>query len=125
MQWLKHAFAISPAAAFTPTQAEHELVARLCVELVRRNLTLPASILLESFRPLSGIATQAVIFSTPWFATVTDTAGLQTIARLLERPGAVDWLLEQLQNVDDASTVTAVRMSGDAPPPHSPTTLTH
>lgn len=101
MQWLKHAFAIEPAAAFAPTQGECELVGRLCHELCRRRLVLPASVLLESVRPLGSVASQALVFSTPWLATVTDTAGLKTLSELLARSGAVDWLLDELYAAEE------------------------
>jgi len=100
MQWLKHAFAIEPAAAFVATPVERELVGRLTRELVRRRLVFPACVLLESVRPLGSVASQALVFSTPWLAALTDTAGLRTFSDLLARPGAVDWLVDELYAAD-------------------------
>jgi hypothetical protein len=102
---LRHAFAIEPASAFAPTAAEAELVRRVCVELVRRRLTLPASVLVESSRPLGYVGAQILWFAYPWFAALTDAAGLKTLARMLERPGAVDYVLDRLQAADQADTV--------------------
>jgi len=105
--WLRHAFAIEPAGAFAPMKTEAELVERVCVELARRNLVLPASVLLESFQPLGTLGAQALWFSVPWFAAITDATGLKVLAQMLERPGAVDYMLEQLQAADAAVNVPA------------------
>ena len=101
MQWLKHAFAIEPAHAFPPSEGERKLIARLGHELQRRRLILPATVLLESVRPLGSVASQALIFSTPWLATITDTAGIKVLSQLLARPGAVDWILDEWHAVDE------------------------
>lgn len=103
--WLRHAFAIEPASGFAPTDAEADLVRRVCDELLRRRMTLPAGVLLEMSRPLSNVGAQALWFTYPWFAALTDAAGLRTIAQMLERPGAVDYLLDRLQAADAADKV--------------------
>jgi hypothetical protein len=94
--WLAHAFSVPTAKDFVPTSVEIGLVDRLCLELSRRRLTLPASVLLESFRPLGFVASQGVWISYPWFAALFDAQGLKTLGDLLERPGAIDWMLERL-----------------------------
>jgi hypothetical protein len=96
--WLRHAFAIEPASAFVPTAAEAELVRRACAELARRQLTLPASVLLESCRPMGNLGAQVLWSTYPWFAALTDATGVKVLAGMLERPGAVDYMLDQLQS---------------------------
>jgi hypothetical protein len=97
MQWLRHAFAVEKAAAFVPTDAERALIDRLAAELSRRQLTLPAMVLLESVRPLGSIAAQAIWFSYPWFAALFDASGLKVVGQLLERPGGADWMIDELE----------------------------
>lgn len=111
MQWWKHAFAIAPAAGFTPSAAERELADRVHAELSRRGLTLPAIVLLESFRPLGYLASQAVWFSHPLLAAVTRADGWQVLGEMLERPGSVDWLIDRWQLLESPGPVTASRTS--------------
>ena len=59
---LKHAFAIEDAAAFQPTEREHETAEKLCREVVRRRMTVPALMLLEMSRPLNYLGAQALHF---------------------------------------------------------------
>lgn len=97
MQWLRHAFAIDRVEDFAPSDAERTLALQLAAELSRRQLTLPAVVLLESLRPLSSLSAQAVWFSYPWFAALVEARGLKLLGVLLERPGGVEWLIDQLQ----------------------------
>ncbi len=95
VSWLKHAFAIPQAAGFLPSDSEQRLVEQLRRELERRHLLLPASVLLESFRPLGFVASQSIQVAYPWFASVMDASGLKLLGQMLERPGSVDWILDQ------------------------------
>jgi len=96
-EWLRHAFAIQPASAFAPTADEAELVRRVCAEVVRRHMTVPASVLVESCRPLGNLGAQVLWSTYPWFAALAQGTAVKTLAGMLERPGAVDFLLDQLQ----------------------------
>lgn len=104
VQWLRHAFAVAPDAAPPLTPAETALIDRVCVELVRRRLALPALVLLEAHRPLSSMAAQVVWFVKPWCAAVTDAAGLDRLAQLLERRDGMDLLLARLQAAEHAAS---------------------
>ncbi len=99
--WLRHAFAVETAESFAPTVAEQELIQRVATEIARRGMTLPAVVMLESSRPLSGLGGQAVRFVEPWFAAVTNAAGLKVLADLLERPGGMDFVVSTLQAIND------------------------
>ena len=43
MNWIRHAFALDPPGPAEPTEAERPIVDRLCREVVRRRLTVPAT----------------------------------------------------------------------------------
>ncbi len=99
--WLRHAFAVGTAESFSPTVAERELVERVAAEIARRGMTLPALVMLESSRPLGGLSGQALRFVEPWFAAITNAAGLKVLAELLERPGGMDFVVATLQAAND------------------------
>jgi hypothetical protein len=104
VSWLKHAFAIPQAAEFLPSESERRLVEQLRRELECRHLLLPASVLLESFRPLGFVASQSIWVAYPWFASVMDAAGLKVLGQMLERPGSVDWILDQFSQTSVPET---------------------
>ena len=99
--WLRHAFAVESSESFAPTVAERELVERIAAEIAQRGMTLPAVVMLESSRPLGGLGGQALRFVEPWFAAVTNAAGLKVLADLLERPGGVEFVVATLQVAGD------------------------
>jgi len=103
--WWRHAFAVETAESFTPTATERELVDRVAAEIARRGLTLPALVMLESSRPLGGLGGQALRFVEPWFAAVTNAAGLKVLAEMIERPGGMDFVVNTLQAVNDREPV--------------------
>jgi len=97
--------------SFTPTAAERELVERIGAEIARRRMTLPALVMLESSRPLRGLSGQALRFVEPWFAAVTNAAGLKVLADLLERPGGMDFVVNTFQAANGREPVAG----GDRP----------
>ena len=67
----------------------------------------PALVMLESSRPLSGLGGQTLRFVEPWFAAVTNAAGLKVLAELLERPGGMDFVVTTLQDTNKVHEAVA------------------
>jgi hypothetical protein len=87
---LRHAFAVEPPGPATLTDAEAAVVGRLADEVVRRGMTAPALLALESFRPLNAIGANAMHALTPFVSILGDPAAFTTLAALLERRGSVE-----------------------------------
>lgn len=87
---LRHAFAVEPPGPASLSASEAEVVARIADEVVRRGMTAPALLALESFRPLNAIGANAMHALTPFVSVVTDPASFTTLAALLERRGSVE-----------------------------------
>lgn len=104
--WWQHAFAIPSPAAFAPTPQEERCVRFLAAKIAARGMMLPAIALVESWRPLSAVGSQALRLVEPWFATVADPVTLRLLADLLERPGAIDFILREFEQAEHASSVT-------------------
>ena len=64
MNWLQHAFD-TRGPDEPPSPAQLELVEKLCHEVVRRRLALPALVFLEMSRPLNTLTAQALHFLAP------------------------------------------------------------
>jgi hypothetical protein len=96
--WVKHAFAVDAGPA-TPTPEQAELVQRLCHEVVRRGMTVPAITMLEMSHPLSYVAAQAMHFFAPVISSLFDGPAHRILAEFLEQRGAVEYVCSQLEDL--------------------------
>ena len=115
--WLKHAFAVDPPGAADPTEQQRLLVERLCVELVRRRLTVPAGLLLEMCRPLNYVSAQLLHFFQPIAVVVANADEYESFVRFLEQRGSVEYMSLRLEAVESACV--AREKAADSSPPHT------
>lgn len=100
MKWLKHAFAVEPPGPAVPTPEQKSAVDKVCAEIVRRHLTMPALLFLESARPLNYLGAQAMHFFMPVFSVLTDTGGPKNFAEFLSQRGSVDYLCQRIEDYE-------------------------
>ncbi len=101
--WFQHAFAVDTDLA-PPTETEMALVGRLCHEVVRRQMTLPAVTLLQSARPMNYLGSQLMQFFLPMVSAVTDAEEFAIMANFLERRDSVDILCDTLDRLDQEAS---------------------
>jgi len=101
-KWLRHAFAIEPPGPAEPTPAERAIVERVCAEVVRRRMTAPALLFLESCRPLNFVGGQALQFFAPLLSAITYGENPTRFAAFLERRGSIEYLCRRIQELDTA-----------------------
>ena len=104
MQWIKHAFAIEDPRSTEPNERQRAIIERLCREIVRRRLTTPALIALETGRPLNLIGAQALHFLSPLISALTDTDGHRQLAEFLEHRGSVDFICRRIEEMEQAES---------------------
>ncbi|OGF97608.1 MAG: hypothetical protein A2Z06_01630 [Candidatus Glassbacteria bacterium RBG_16_58_8] len=100
MKWWKDAFAIDPPGLSEPTDAQREVVDRICREIVGRGLSTPALIFLESFRPLNYIGSQVMHFFQPIVTAVLQGDGYRHFTEFLERRGSVDYFYRRIEELE-------------------------
>ncbi len=98
---LKHAFAIGESKNYDPSEEQKVIVDKVCHEVVNRHLTLPATILLETFRPLNYIGSQIMHFFQPIISTVLSGKGYEDFSQFLEQRGSVDYLCRRINEIED------------------------
>ncbi len=101
---LAHAFAVEKPGPAKPTPAESEVVDRVLREVVRRHMTTPAAIFLESVRPMTYLGSQAMHFFGPFMSVLVEPHAYRAFSDFLEKRGAVDYLvarMEELQRPPD------------------------
>lgn len=121
MNWLKHAFALSDGQPAEPSASQREAVDRILQEVVRRRMTVPAVMLLETCRPLNYVGSQLLVFFSPMMKIALGTQAQDDFARFLEQRGSIDYLLDRLEffsqkqsNSESAPpSVTSASQTGD------------
>jgi hypothetical protein len=100
LAWLKHAFAVDAEGPAEPTAEQRDAVERVCREIVRRHLTMPALAFLEMSRPLNYLGAQALHFFAPFVSVLTDSQGHRHFAAFLEQRGSVEFLCRRLEDLE-------------------------
>ena len=97
---IRHAFAIEDAADFEPTPREAAAAEKVCREVVRRRMTVPAVMLLEMSRPLNYLGAQALHFFQPFGTVLIEPGAWETFANFLERRGSVEYLARLIEDAE-------------------------
>ena len=101
---LKHAFAIGKSNRFSPNKKEEVVVEKVCNEIVKRHVTLPAIVMLETFRPLNYLGSQVMHFFHPIISSILTIDGYSDFTTLLEKRESVDYIINKLKSIDDKKT---------------------
>lgn len=103
---LRHAFAIQPENQ--PLAIEDlQLLERIAEVIVRRRMTAPATLFLESMGPMNFLGSQALHFLTPILDCAFSTKEVEQIARLLERRDIVTRLVVIIEATSAPKGATA------------------
>ena len=96
MKGWRHAFALDRGED-PLTEDETDLIDRLARGIVKRRLSAPALLFLESVQPLHFIGSQALVFFAPLAKALVKGKDYDTLTSLLERRIAVDTLLRRIE----------------------------
>ncbi len=114
MAGLRHAFSLGPPGPAVPSEEERDTLDRVLREVVRRGMSGPAILFLDSARPLNAVSAAAVHFLTPIAGAVVDQESLRRIAGFLERRGSFEWMVSRLEELEaEASSRVAKPEGGD------------
>lgn len=100
MNWFKHAFALDEPNV-EPTNAQKEVVDKVCREIVRRGMATPALVFLEIFRPLNYLGSQVMHFFQPIMTVILDGEGYRHMSEFLENRQSVDYLRRHIEELED------------------------
>lgn len=91
----RHAFTVSPTADIW-SDFDRELVDKLAAFVVRRGLSAPAMMMLESSRPINFVGSQVLAFLGPFATLVFSRGEYDRFVRLLERRECVDIIMDAI-----------------------------
>ncbi len=100
----KHAFATTAAKL---DDGDIALLKKLAVFVVRRKMSVPATMFLESARPLNFIGSQAMVYFKPILTRFFSIREYNKIAGILENREAVDVLIDEIEKLAGKKDVKA------------------
>ena len=97
----KHAFA-TDSEKFD--DSETALISKLADFVVRRNMSVPAIMFLESVRPLNFVGSQAMVFFKPMLSRFFTREEYDKLATMLEKREVIDRLIKEIEQRADANS---------------------
>jgi len=95
---MRHAFSVDgPHGALT--EADRALLQRLALSIVARRMGMPATLFLNSIKPLNYIGSQAMTFLRPFLTPLFDRADYQRLTEIFERRTGISALTDALDGV--------------------------
>ena len=80
---------------------DSELLNEVAREIVRRNLTVPAILFLESMKPLSFLGGQLMAFFSPFVHMVVDSRSYDAFAAAIEDRENVEHLIKRIEALEE------------------------
>jgi len=94
----KHAFA---TGGETLADNETDLIRKLANFVVRRNMSVPAVMFLESVRPLNFVGSQSMVFFKPILSRFFPRDEYDNLAIILEKREVIDLLIREIEQKAD------------------------
>ena len=99
----KHAFAFEKIEDFDPDERDQELIEVVCQEVVKRGMATPATLFLESTRPLNYVGSQTMVFFEPVMrAVLRNPQAWERFSKILEHRGSIEYLCRRIEALDQA-----------------------
>ncbi len=94
IEGFKHAFATEGVKL---EDCDTNLIRKLADYVVKRNMSMPAIMFLESVRPLNFVGSQAMVYFKPIISRFFTSAEYDKLANILEKREVVDLLINEIE----------------------------
>lgn len=91
---LKHAFATEGEKI---TDSDNALIVKLSDYVVKRNMSVPAIMFLESVRPLNFVNSQTMVFFKPIISRFFTRVEYDKLATIMEKREVIDLLIKEIE----------------------------
>lgn len=98
---VKYAFQTEDESQTVFSEEETVLLNKVADAVVRKRLTAPAVMFLESVRPLNFLGSQVMVFLQPIVALAISTKDMELLARILERRKSIPFLIELIEKKEE------------------------
>jgi len=99
---VKYAFQTEDESKTVFSEEETALLTKVADAVVRKRLTAPAVMFLESVRPLNFLSSQVMVFFQPIVSFVISAKEIDLLARILERRRSIPFLIELIEKREDS-----------------------
>lgn len=99
---LKSAFSVPEEPEFRPTEQQVRIVAKMADWVVRRRLSVPAVMLLESVTPLNYIGSQVLVFFYPFVTVFLNAQDYRAFQEMLEYRESIRYMIEAIEQREEA-----------------------
>ncbi|MEE2657559.1 MAG: hypothetical protein VX733_03580 [Candidatus Latescibacterota bacterium] len=93
--WYGHAFAVDTGGDELD-EHDRDLVLRLADFIVKRRMSAPALMVLETGRPLNFVGSQALAFLSPFLTLIFHRSDYERFVLLLDRRRSIDFLVDAI-----------------------------
>ena len=101
---VSRAFQVEPEAPFEPTDRQRAIVEKLADWVVKRRLTLPAIMTLESITPLNYLGSQVLVFFYPFVTAFLNPEDYKEFQQMLEYRESISYMVNCIESKEDEWT---------------------
>ena len=83
-----------------PQDEQEALLTKVARQIVKRRLTVPAILVLETCKPLNFIGSQILLALNPFVQSIFNTAEYQKFALIIEKDANVELLIRRIEHLD-------------------------
>ena len=101
--WWDHAFAVSPPE-HAITEDDEALAKKVATFIVKRQLTAPAIMLLETGRPFNYIGSQFLTFLSPFISIIfSNNTEFNRFTQFIEKRNSIPCLIQHIETLENQS----------------------
>lgn len=82
-------------------ERKEEIISKLAKGIVKRRMTAPAIMFLESIKPINYIGSQLLIFLEPVILAIFPISQYREVAVILEERDSIEHIIRAIENYDD------------------------
>ncbi len=109
LAWFRHAFQVEPEQDLAIERKTDEFLRRLAKEIVARQMSAPAVLLLESVRPVSPIGNQVMHVIAPLYKSVFESESFDNLSELLSDRRNLEQLIHEIECLEQGESEKAMQ----------------
>lgn len=81
-------------------ESDKNVITELAQKIVRHNMTVPAILFLEAYRPLSFVGSQAMLVFKPIVSLIHSMKSYDVIQRILEERDGIELVIREIERIE-------------------------
>tara|TARA_S200000501_G_scaffold378011_1_gene438646 strand:+ start:5266 stop:5592 length:327 start_codon:yes stop_codon:yes gene_type:complete len=97
---IKNAFDLGNNKRFSPNDREVSLIKKISTIIVKKNLSMPAIVILETLTPLNYVGSQAMHFFEPIISPFISKSNYIDFIGIIEKRGGIDFIIDKIEEIN-------------------------